>query len=82
MQSANLVRQQTEDDLVMSPENVQVAFDMIDALCADDDDEVDRLAKKMIVPANLLKVFGKEFVLRKGLPTITCELADDTKWLK
>ncbi len=46
MQSANLVRHQTEDDLVMSPENVQVAFDMIDALCADDDDEVDRLAKK------------------------------------
>ena len=71
-----------ERKYVLSPENVQVAHDIADAIAAKDYDKMDELAKKMILPLSLLKGYGKEFVLATGLPTITAEIANDTDWLK
>ena len=71
-----------EDKYVLSPENVQVAFDMVDAMSAKDYEKMDELAKKLILPLSRLKFHGKEHVLKYGLPTITAEIANDTDWLK
>ena len=71
-----------EDKLVDSPENRKIRQASIKAYIAGDREECDRLAKKLIVPSGLLKALGKDFVKSKGLPTITCEMADDTEWLK
>ena len=71
-----------EDKIVDSPENRKIRQASITAYIAGDHEECDRLAKKLIVPANLLKALGKDFVNSKGLPTITCEMIDDTEWLK
>ena len=71
-----------EDKYVLSPENVQVAFDMARAYIADDEEKMDELAKKLILPLSRLKFHGKEHVLKYGLPTITAEIANDTDWLK
>ena len=71
-----------EDKLVNSPENLKNGRAMIDAYLAGNLEECDRLMKKAIVPASFLKALGKDFVKRRGLPTITCEMIDDTEWLK
>ena len=71
-----------ERKYVLSPENVQVAHDIADAIAAKDYDKMDELAKKLIIPLSLLKCYGKERVLEYGLPTITAEIANDTDWLK
>ena len=71
-----------ERKYVLSPENVQVAHDIADAIAAKDYEKMDELAKKMILPLSLLKCYGKEFVLATGVPTITAEIANDTDWLK
>ena len=71
-----------ERKYVLSPENVQVARDMLDALEIDDDEKIDELARKLILPLSRLKFYGKEFVLENGLPTITAEIVNDTDWLK
>ncbi len=71
-----------ERKYVLSPENLQVARDMVDALDADDKEKIDELARKLILPLSRLKFCGKEFVLENGLPTITAEIANDTDWLK
>ena len=71
-----------EKRYTLSPENIQVARDMVDALVAKDQHKIDELATKMVLPLSLLKAFGKDFVLRNGLPTVTAELANDTDWLK
>ena len=71
-----------ERKYVLSPENLQVARDMVDALDADDKEKIDELARKLILPLSRLKFCGKEFVLENGLPTITAEIVNDTDWLK
>ena len=71
-----------ERKYVLSPENVQVARDIVKAISAKDYEKMDELAKKMILPLSLLKGYGKERVLEYGLPTITAEIANDTDWLK
>ena len=71
-----------EDKLVNSPENRKIRQASIKAYIAGDREECDRLAKKLIVRSGLLKALGKDFVKSKELPTITCEMADDTEWLK
>ena len=71
-----------EKKYVLSPENVQVARDIVKAISAKDYEKMDELAKKMILPLSLLKGYGKERVLEYGLPTITAEIANDTDWLK
>ena len=71
-----------ERKYVLSPENVQVAHDIADAIAAKDYDKMHELAKKMILPLSLLKCYGKERVLEYGLPTITAEIVNDTDWLK
>ena len=52
-----------ERKYVLSPENVQVAHDIADAIAAKDYEKMDELAKKMILPLSLLKGYGKERVL-------------------
>ena len=71
-----------ERKYVLSPENLQVARDMLDALEIDDKEKIDELARKLILPLSRLKFCGKEFVLENGLPTITAEIVNDTDWLK
>ena len=71
-----------EDKLVDSPENSKNRRAMIQAHLAGDHEECDRLMKKVIQPANLLKALGKDFVKGHEIPTITCEMIDDTEWLK
>ena len=71
-----------ERKYVLSPENVQVARDIVRAISAKDYDKMDELGKKLIIPLSLLKCYGKEFVLATGVPTITAEIANDTDWLK
>ena len=71
-----------EDKLVDSPENSKNRRAMIDAYLAGDKEECRRLMKKVVAPASLLKALGKDFVKLRGLPTITCEMIDDTEWLK
>jgi hypothetical protein len=71
-----------EDKYVLSKENLQVARDLADALMADDDDLIYELRTKFILPLRSLKGYGKEYVIRHGLPTITAEIANDTDWLK
>ncbi len=71
-----------EDKLVNSPENRKNRRAMIDAYLAGDIEECDRLMKKAIVPASFLKALGKDFVKGHEIPTITCEMIDDTEWLK
>ena len=71
-----------EDKYVLSPENVEVAREMARAYIADDEEKMDELAKKLILPLSRLKFHGKEHVLKYGLPTITAETANDTDWLK
>ena len=71
-----------ERKYVLSPENMQVARDIVRAISAKDYEKMDELAKKMILPLSLLKGYGKERVLEYGLPTITAEIANDTDWLK
>ncbi len=82
MQSSNLVRHQTEDDLIVSPENQQATSEMVAALVANDMEEVHKIAKKMILPLDMMKAVGKDFVHRYGFPTTAAELANDTEWLK
>ena len=71
-----------ERKYVLSPENVQVAHDIADAIAAKDYEKMHELGKKLIIPLSLLKCYGKEFVLATGVPTITAEIANDTDWLK
>ena len=71
-----------EDDYVLSPENVQCARDMVDALAAKDMERARELSKKLILPLWRLKSYGKEHILKNGIPTITAEIANDTDWLK
>ena len=71
-----------EKKYVLSRENVKVAHQMADALGARDQEKIDELAKKLILPLSQLKAYGKEFVPENGLPTITAEIANDTDWLK
>ena len=71
-----------EDKLVDSPENRKVRQALIDAYIAGDEEEFYRLTKKLIIPSGLLKALGKNFVKRTGTSTITCEMANDTDWLK
>ena len=71
-----------EDKLINSPENRKIQDASIKAYIAGNKEECDRLAKKLIVPSGLLKALGKDFVKSKGLPTTTCEMIDDTEWLK
>ena len=71
-----------EDKLVNSPENRKIRRAMIDAYLAGDKEECHRLMKKIIQPASFLKALGRDYVKNRGLPTITCEMIDDTEWLK
>ena len=71
-----------EDKLVDSPENRKIRRALIDAYIAGDKEEWSRLVKILIVPSGQLKALGKNFVERTGAPTITCEMANDTDWLK
>ena len=71
-----------EDKIINTPENRKVRRAMIDAYIAGDEEEWSRLVKKLIVRSGLLKALGKNFVERTGAPTITCEMANDTDWLK
>ena len=71
-----------EDKLVNSPENQKMEDALVKAYIAGDKEEFNRLMKKVIAPASFLKALGKDFVKSKGLPTITCEMIDDTEWLK
>ena len=71
-----------EQELIRSPENQKNSDAMIDAYLAGDQEEFDRLLKKVIMPSRLLKGLGKDFVKSRGMPTITCEMVDDTEWLK
>ena len=71
-----------EDELVNSPENRKIRRAMIKAYIAGDEEEWNRLVKIMIAPSGLLKALGKDFVERAGAPKITCEMANDTDWLK
>ena len=70
-----------EDKLVNSPENLKNGRAMIDAYLAGNQEEFDRLMKKVIQPVSLLRGLGKGFVKSKGMPTITCEMINDTEWL-
>ena len=71
-----------EDKIVNSPENRKIRQAMIDAYIARDEEECYRLTKKLIIRSGLLKALGKNFVERTGTSTITCEMANDTDWLK
>jgi hypothetical protein len=71
-----------EKKYILSPENLQVCRDLVDALVARDQDRIDELRRKLILPLRSLKGYGREYVIRNGLPTITAEIADDTDWLK
>jgi len=71
-----------EEQYTLSPENIQVAMDMVDALVAKDQEKIDELATKLVAPLSLLKIFGKDFVKETGLPTFHAELANDTDWLR
>ena len=71
-----------EDKLVNSPENLKNGRAMVQAYIAGDKEEYRRLMKKVIQPASLLRGLGKDFVKSREIPTITCEMIDDTEWLK
>ena len=71
-----------EDELYNSPENMKVREALVQAYVDGDEEEFNRLVKIMIAPSGLLKALGKDFVERTGAPTITCEMANDTDWLK
>ena len=71
-----------EDKLVNSPENLKNGRAMVQAHIAGNKEEYHRLMKKVIQPASLLKALGKDFVKSREIPTITCEMIDDTEWLK
>jgi hypothetical protein len=71
-----------EKKYVHSPENIKVTNDLIDALYNKDYDKFDELRSKVIFPLSLLKAYGKDFVIRNGLPIITAEIVNDTDWLK
>ena len=71
-----------EDELYNSPENMKVREALVQAYVDGDEEEWNRLVKIMITPSGHLKALGKDFVERTGAPTITCEMANDTDWLK
>ena len=71
-----------EDKLVNSSENLKNGRAMVQAYIAGDKEESERLMKKVIQPSGLLKALGKDFVKSREIPTITCEMANDTEWLK
>ena len=71
-----------EDKIVNSPENLKIQGELVQAYVDGDEEEWNRLVKIMIAPSGLLKALGKDFVERTGAPTITCEMANDTDWLK
>ena len=71
-----------EDELYNSPENMKVRRAMVQAYANGNKEEAERLMKKVIAPSGLLKALGKDFVKRTGVSTITCEMANDTDWLK
>ena len=71
-----------ENKLYNSPENKKVRKAIVQAYINGDKEEVDRLMKILIAPSGQLKALGKDFVERTGAPTITCEMANDTDWLK
>jgi hypothetical protein len=78
----NTVPHPDEDKYVLSPENIQVNRDLADALVARDQDRIDELRRKFVLPLKALKGYGREYVIRHGLPTITAEIANDTDWLE
>ncbi len=71
-----------EDKYTLSPENMKVVDELMDALIANDMEKIDELATKLILPLRELKGYGKDKVRKYGLPTITAEIANDTDWLK
>ena len=71
-----------EKEYTHSPENKQATLDMSMALTANDTEEIQRLATKMVLPLGLLKAVGKDFIHKYNLPITTAELANDTEWLK
>ena len=71
-----------EEKYCLSAENLEIANQMADAVIAKDHEKMAELDKKMILPLARLKSLGKEEVLRRGLPTITAEIVNDTDWLK
>ena len=71
-----------EEKYVLSPENMDIARELADALIARDDDKVAEMKRKLVLPLRRLKHLGKDYVLEHGLPTITAEIANDTDWLK
>ena len=71
-----------ERELINTPENRKVGRAMVQAYANGNKEEAERLMKKYIAPSGLLKALGKDFVERTGVPTITCEMANDTDWLK
>ena len=77
-----MITQPHEEKYVLSPENVEIARQMADAVIANDEDKMAELDKKLVLPLRRLKAIGRDGVLRRGLPTITAEIVDDTDWLK
>jgi hypothetical protein len=71
-----------EDKYTLSPENIQTRNELVDALVARDQDRIDELRRKFVLPLKALKGYGRDYVIRHGLPTITAEIANDTDWLK
>ena len=77
-----MMTQPHEKQYVLSPENVDIARQMADAIIAGDEEKQVELDKKLILPLSRLKSLGKDYVLENGLPTITAEIVNDTDWLK
>ncbi len=71
-----------EQQYTLSADNMGVAEEMVEALESEDQQRIDELAAKMVLPLSLLKAIGKEKVAEYGFPTLTAELANDTEWLK
>jgi hypothetical protein len=71
-----------EKKYTLSSENMKICRDLGDALVAGDRDRIDELRRKFVLPLRSLKGYGREYVIRHGLPTITAEIANDTDWLK
>ena len=67
-----------ERKYILSRENVKIAHEIADALVANNQEKIDELAKKLILPLSKLKFHVKNLVLENGLPTITTEVANHT----
>ena len=77
-----MITQPHEEKYCLSPQNMEYAHQMVKALVANDEEKMAELDKKLVLPLSQLKALGKEDVLRRGLPTITAEIVNDTDWLK